>query len=120
MKTLTYDKNIGLVVNSNGNLTLDDELTALISLIDQALTFYLGEWFLNTTVGLPYLQQIFEKPLNASLVGSILANRILNFEEVQKIENAQLEYTIETRQLDYTATITTIYGQSMITTTTGV
>lgn len=62
--TLTSD------ANSNGaNPVLQDIL--------QRLRFYLGEWFLDNTQGIPWIQQILIKNPNISGVEAILMNTIV-------------------------------------------
>lgn len=62
----------------NNDLVLVDGLSAIKQDILQRLRFYLGEWFLDTTKGVPYFQQILIKNPDQSKIDAIFINTILN------------------------------------------
>jgi hypothetical protein len=74
------------------------------------LNFYTGEWFLDETAGTPWRQQILVKPVNLSLVESIIKNRILTTYGVNNLLRFFMNFTAATRTLDIIFTIDTIYG----------
>lgn len=55
-----------------------------------------GEWFLNTTQGLPYFTQIFEKQSDGQVVNDIFQNAVANSEGI--LEVISLDATIVDRQ----------------------
>jgi hypothetical protein len=70
---------------SNGDLTLTSDVTPnnlastnpVLQDILQRLSFFLGEWFLDNTQGVPYFQQILVKNPDQSKIDAIFQNIIL-------------------------------------------
>lgn len=67
------------------------------------------EWFLDTTAGVPYLQEICVKPENLPLAESEIKRTILETVGVASIESFELIFTPETRRLVVRASVRTIY-----------
>jgi hypothetical protein len=63
------------------------------------LQFILNEWFLDTAVGLPYPQFIFEQSSDLADVYSLFRNEITNTEGVDSIESLQLTPSPESKSL---------------------
>lgn len=61
----------------NGDLVLNDGVEAIRQHILQRLRMFLGEWFLDNTIGLPYFQQILVKNPDQSKIDAIFINQIL-------------------------------------------
>lgn len=68
--------------------------------IRERLQFFLGEWFLDIRVGVPWFQEIFVKPANLALTESELkraiiqtkfVNELLEFEFLADIPNRFIE-----------------------------
>lgn len=53
--------------------------------IVQNLSFFFGEWFLNTTQGLPWFQQILVKNPDQSKIDALLVNTILGTKGVTQL-----------------------------------
>jgi hypothetical protein len=70
---------------TNGDLTLTSDATPnnlastnpVLQDILQRLSFFLGEWFLDNTQGVPYFQQILIKNPDQSKIDAIFQNIIL-------------------------------------------
>lgn len=116
MRTLASDNINGLLLSTTKSLFLNQDLDALRDKVTQRLRFFLGEWFLDTTQGVPYLQQIFATTTNTSLIVSILNNEILKESDVTSIESSSNEYNSVTREFFYSATLNTIYGTTTVST----
>lgn len=114
MRTLSFNNIEGLIVGSNNSLIILTDLNALVDKIRERLNFFLGEWFLNSTVGVPYFQEIFEKPLNSSLIVSILNAEILKEPDVTDVTNSVVEFDETTRKFNYSANVQTIYGPTTV------
>lgn len=71
-----------------------------------------GEWFLDTSAGVPYLAQICVKPANLPLAESLIKATILETEGVATLEAFDMTFDANTRRLNISATVTTIYGET--------
>lgn len=76
------------------------------------LRLLLGEWFLDTSAGVPYIQRIVEKPTDLAFAEAILKRKILETEGVFSIDSWGMTYDSENRELTVTCSVSTIYGVS--------
>lgn len=67
-----------------------------------SLQTFLGEWFLNTDVGVPYFEAIFGKVFNKNSVDLILQNKIL--EDPGVIEIISFDSSIDNQRRTYSMT----------------
>lgn len=74
------------------------------------LRFWLGEWFLNTTEGVPYLEYVLIKTPNLSHIRQIFTEAIMKVEGVSKVTSMELAFDRENRQLHVTYEAVTEYG----------
>lgn len=93
----------------------------LISGIDQIaqnmnirLRFFLGEWYLNTLVGIPYYQYFFIKNPNQIQVETFLKDEINNTPGVTEITSFASTYEATTRQFGVVFTANTESGTTTI------
>lgn len=71
--------------------------------IEQRLRTFFGEYFLNTTIGVPYLEEIFKKNPNFNVVESIFINEILAVPGVIRILEFNMDQNKDTRNLFFSA-----------------
>ena len=99
----------------------DLDVTALdFSLVDQAeqvrqqllikLRLWVGEWFLDTDFGTPYLQEILGKQLTLSGAIAALRKSILEVEGVRTITEFEYNFSASERRLQVDFTVDTPYG----------
>ena len=110
---------ISPALNASNDLELD-ELTGTIKMVSDGdevcqqvrtrLLFYLGEWFLDTSVGIPYFQEVFTKPAIISLVESRLKDEIISTPGVLSLDSFATNFNSTTRALTVSFSATTIYG----------
>ena len=74
-----------LVINNGTFKLLNDEARVAGQSIEISLKTYLGEWFLNLEVGIPYFQSILKKGVDKSLPDSLFRRAILNSYNIEKI-----------------------------------
>lgn len=93
-------------LDSNNELLLDGTRIArvvdgaqVVQAVRSRLLFYLGEWLLDTTAGVPYTQQIFVKPANLPRVESLLKTEILQTDGVAELISFSLVFDRTTRQV---------------------
>lgn len=111
---MAYD----LKLNKSGDLAIDD--SGLITVFDGAervaqqvrvtLKTFLGEWFLDTSFGVPYLDSIFVKTPNRAEIEAIFRARIADVPGVEKITSMTLQIDREIRMLRVAFEIETSLG----------
>lgn len=78
--------------------------------IKMNLLTFLGEWFLDETWGVPYLEQILVKNPRMPSVETILRDHINNVPHVTKINSLGFEWNRRVRALFVTFEASTDYG----------
>lgn len=83
---------IDLKLDSSHDLAIENFDLVLISGVDQViqkidirLRFFLGEWFLDTTAGLPYYTNVLKKDFDIGLLESSFKAQILGTEGVDSL-----------------------------------
>jgi len=93
---LTTDHDLNVIDN---DLVVLTGLDAKVQKLKQEYKMFLGEWFLNTSKGVPYIQKIFTKQVNVSEVDAILKNVILDSEDVIELISFDLQLNSDRRLL---------------------
>lgn len=78
------------------------------------LRLWLGEWFIDTTDGTPWSQEILGKLRQGRNPDAAIKERILGTPGVQEIVSYDSTFDGASRRLSITATLTTDYGQATI------
>lgn len=86
------------------------EAEACAQNVKTRLLLLMGEWFLDTGTGVPYLNDIMIRPANMPVVESIIKKTIIETEGVATMTDFQMSVDRNTRRLSIQATVTTIYG----------
>lgn len=94
----------------NNDIILTEGAERIAQQILITLRFWYGEWFLDRTDGVPYLEQILVKNPNLNHIRQILSEKILSVNGVVSLDALNLDYNPRLRTLlvDYAAT--TNYG----------
>ena len=110
MKTFALDENNNLIL-SRGNLLFINNADTVVQRVKNRLLFFQGEWFLDLNEGTPWYQEIFVKPINLNRITSVLKQRILETEGVNRITLFDIsEYEPNSRKLSINFEAETIYG----------
>lgn len=80
----------------------------------QRLRLWLGEWFLDSSAGVPY-PTILGYPLDPPLARQMLTRAVRSVEGVESVEDVRLEYTAGNRSLQMSCLVRTIYGPVRLT-----
>jgi hypothetical protein len=75
----------------------------------QLLTF-LGEWFLDVTHGVPYLDYVLIKNPNFTLIRELFREQILKVDGVTNLVNIDIDFNPATRQMSLSYEAETEYG----------
>lgn len=95
-----------LRLNNEGDLLIeDDELKlidgddAIVQHLTIRLRFFLGEWFLDERLGVPYFDSVLIKNPNLVLVRGILRQAILTTPGVEQLDSFQFTYDNAIRKM---------------------
>jgi hypothetical protein len=111
---LQLDLNSHDLVLENYDLQLNTGLALVQQRLKQSLLFFLGEWFLDVTDGVPYYQDIFIKAPDIITVESIFKSTILETPDVLELISFELEYTNIDRGLSLEFEVKTTFGNLTI------
>lgn len=115
MLTIAVNESNDIYVDARGNLAMASDLEALRQKIKQRLKLFLSEWFLDTTRGVPYFQNILGEDINQSLAAQILTTEILKEPDVITVENVSFGLNDFTRNFTYAANVQTTFGALEVT-----
>ncbi len=101
---------------SSGGLEIIQGVDETIQRLRAKLRFFLGEWFLDTRIGIPFFQTIFVKNPNVLAANAIFGRAIRNDPAVVSLDvleidldpNRTLEVTFSAKILDENQTIRTV------------
>lgn len=102
--------NHDLVFSENNDLIIINGAEQVAQQIKCRLKFWLGEWFLDISKGVPYLDSILIKNANLQQIRSIFRTQISGIEGVSKVESLMLNWDRKTRILTVAYEVTTSYG----------
>lgn len=112
MKTLNFlDGDIAL--DSAGNLSTAEGAEGLRQKIESRLTLWLGDWFLNTTSGIPFLQNLIGRSTSGiaeQTAGAIISREVVKEPEVLSVKQSETQLDRRNRKFTYRAFVNTIYG----------
>lgn len=111
---MSYDlaldaKTHDIVVHDSDVLFIDNAERVAQQIKIQLLTM-LGEWFLDITHGVPYLEYILVKNPNFALIRQIIKEQILKVEDVNSVNSLELEYDARRRLLSVDFQVSTKFG----------
>jgi len=118
MKDLMLDLNENDLLIANFDLSIVDGLDQIRQKLQIRLQFFYGEWYLDTTQGVKYFDEIFIKNPTLARIQSILKSVITDTPGVNELLSMTCDLDKTKRQLSVTFTVNTIYGD--LTMSTGV
>ena len=98
------------ILIKDGDFLLIDNAERVAQQIKVKLLTFLGEWFLDTTWGVPYLEYILVKQPNQELIKQILSEQILSVDDVKSLNALELDYQVKVRTLIINYEESTEYG----------
>tara|TARA_R110000744_G_scaffold48819_2_gene106341 strand:+ start:1091 stop:1456 length:366 start_codon:yes stop_codon:yes gene_type:complete len=104
------DSNNDILIRNGSFATVEDG-AQVNQHVRSRLQFYLGEWFLNTNTGTPWIQEIFVKPIDPRLVESVIRSKINNTPDLKMITEFSMSLPDRnTRQLRVNFSAETEFG----------
>ena len=97
-----------LIENNTLKYVVDQE--EIRQALIERLKLFKGEWFLNTSIGVPYFQEIIGKNRNINSIATIFKNVILQTVGVIKLIEFELSLNDKTRELSLSFGVNTISG----------
>lgn len=88
-----------LILASDGNLATVNDAEAVGQHVRQRLQTFLGEWFLDTAAGVPWLTDILGRNYDPALAESVVKAEILATDGVEEILSFSVSFDRATRGL---------------------
>lgn len=99
-----------LAFGPNGDMQLLDGARRVAQQIKVTLLAFLGEWFLDITFGVPYLEEVLVKTPRPAVVNALFRSAILAVPGVQRVKTLRLDFNRQARSLLVTFDAETPYG----------
>ena len=98
---LQLDEETGkFALTANGDLAMVTGADAILQYVLEAIKTFLGEWFLDTTIGIPYYESILKKNPDQVTIESALKARILACPGMQELTDFSMTAISATRKLN--------------------
>lgn len=114
MKDLALDPVTHDLLITNFDLSTVDNKEQVTQNLGIRLRFFLGEWFLDVSAGMPYYQSIFQKNPNQINVESVIKSEIINTVGIREILTFASQYNNSNRQFSVQFTALTDEGSVTI------
>lgn len=98
------------IVLEDGDIVFIDSAERVAQQIKIQLLTFLGEWFLDITHGVPYLDYVLIKKPNFTIIRQIFWEQILKVENVESVDSIELEYNSSERTVIVEYSASTKYG----------
>ena len=110
LNNLAINQNTGDLLELENQIQQVTGLDAIAQAIYSDLKTFLGEYWLNREIGVPYIQVIFVKSTDFSISKTILKDAILNREEVIEVTEFEAEFIGNERKLSIVFSAKTTEG----------
>jgi hypothetical protein len=97
-KDILLDANHNIVF-VNGDMVMTNKQQSLPQRIKQKLLSFRGEWFLDETRGLPFIEEILVKDYNLSRIEAIYLQELKNIEGISEILAFDISVDDRTRKM---------------------
>ena len=98
------------LIIADGDLIAIDNAERVAQQIKIQLLTWLGEWFLDITHGVPYLDYILVKNPNIELARSIFKEQIMKIDDVDDVTSLEIYYNATERTMTVEYEASTSYG----------
>ncbi|WP_304110493.1 hypothetical protein [Phascolarctobacterium succinatutens] len=94
----------------NGDVLFIDNVERVAQQIKIQLLTFLGEWFLDVTHGVPYLDYVLVKNPNFTLIRELFREQILKVDGVSNLVSIDIDFESTTRKMLLSYEAETEYG----------
>lgn len=94
------------------SMIVADQANVVAQRLTIRLRTFLGEWFINTTYGVPYFERILRKGVNKTTVDNILREQILEEAGVLEIKSFSSDFNAAARSYSCSFQVKTASGTS--------
>lgn len=112
MATLALNDDGSLLIEAN-NLVWATGADEVATALTTNLRSFLGEWFLDESLGVPWKQLIFQKGTPPDLVASALKVEIVQTKGVRSLNSFEMDIDRATRKLTVTVSVTAFTGEEL-------
>lgn len=95
---LKLDSNHDLALSAGNDSMLVDGLDRIRQQITVTLLTFMGEWFLDTTFGVPYFERIMIKSPNRAEVENIIRSKVRDVPGVEAVPSVEIQIDARLRQ----------------------
>ena len=107
--------NTGDLDISTGNLVVSQDVGQNTAWkLENLFGFALGEWFMDKRLGFPYLQYVFVKNPNMTLLFTLFRKVLGMPKGVKSVDSIGLDFDIRGRKLNTSFIATTVTGQQVL------
>jgi len=111
MKSIAIDQQTGKFIRENGRIRYTKtDLEFLAQVIHHELSIFLGEWYLDTSKGLPYRPNKFRKSEHRSLLEKAIKSKLIGIKGVKKIKSFVPSYDKKERLYEVAFVVDTEAG----------
>ena len=110
MSQLSQDPTTGDLVFTNNQLTFVDGADQVKQSIIQRFRTFAGEWFLDTSLGIPYFQNVLVKNPNLTLIESYFKNELWAVPGVLSIITFSLNFDPVARTISISCSVQSSAG----------
>lgn len=111
-KTISQGLNTSdLELDAFGLLAVANDLEGLRQKVTSRLRLFREEWFLDTSRGVPYLQDILKKGAEEGKIAGIIDSEILKEPGVTGLRNVSTSSNRGERTFTYSAQVTSVFGE---------
>lgn len=107
---IAMDINTNDMVLQNRDIFVIDNAERVAQQIVIQLRFWYGEWFLDISDGVPYLERVLVKNPNLNHIRQVFREAINKVPDVTKIYYVELEYDEVARELSVSFSVQTNFG----------
>ena len=97
----------------NGDVMFIDDVERVAQQIKIQLLTFLGEWFLDVTHGVPYLEYVLVKNPNFTLIRELFREQILKVDGVSNLVSLDIDFESATRKMLLSYEAETEYGMNV-------
>ena len=104
-----------LFLRADGSLAVVTDAEAIGQHVRQRLKTYQGEWFLDTSAGVPWLDDIFAKQYDPALSESVVKSEILDTDGISEIMTFSVGFNRVRRDLVISEVeVLTVYDRKVV------